>query len=149
MADPNLPVPSSPASNAKTRLVMVISFLVIGVSVVGYGFYASAGLKQMETRIVEGDFTNVRLESIPATVQENGKVFSSQVDPEKNLTVASLKLVPPGEYKAILVANDGNPQHIEKTELVIAGQDAEGQWHPKSAPQVLERLKAPAPGVAQ
>ena len=141
--------PSAPTSNAKTRVILLLSGLVILGSMIGYGFYASAGLKQMESRIIAGDFPHVRLEAIEATVEESGKVVSPQLDESKFLTVASLKLVPPGAYKAVLVANDGNPKHIEKTELVIAGQDAAGKWHPETAPQVLERLKAPSPGVAQ
>jgi hypothetical protein len=144
MVDPILPNDAK-VRQTRFRIIMSISTVIAVGCVFGYLTYAAQGVSQLERRIAAGDFPNVRLETTPASVAADGKVLGLKGE----RYVASLKLVPPGDYKAILVANDGNPKHIEKGEIVIAAQDTQGKWHPETAPTLLERLRSPRPGVAK
>lgn len=137
--------PNPDTRRARFRIIMVISGVISLACVLGYFTYAANSIRQMEQRIVAGDFENVRLETGSFNVAQDGRVLGVKED----RYVASLKLVPPGEYTATLVANDGVAAHVAKGEMVIAAQDAKGQWHPNTAPQVLDRLRSPRPGMVK
>lgn len=143
MVDSTLPTPE--ARRARFRIILTVSSVISLACVFGYLTYAAKGVADLEQRIVAGDFPNVRLEKGNFNIATDGRVLGVRED----RYVASLKLVPPGEYQATLVANDGNPAHIEKGEIVIAAQDTKGQWHPETAPQLLERLRSPRPGTVK
>ena len=143
MVDPHLPSPE--VRRTRFRIILTVSTVISLACVLGYLTYAAKGVHELEQRIVSGDFPNVRLEKGHFNIATDGRVLGVRED----RYVASLKLVPPGEYQATLVANDGNPAHVAKGEMVIAAQDTKGQWHPETAPQVLERLRSPRPGTVK
>jgi hypothetical protein len=137
--------PDPKVRQQRFRILLVVSTAIALTCVFGYLTFAAQGVSQLERRIVAGEFENVRLETGSFNVATDGRVLGVRED----RYVASLKLVPPGEYQATLVANDGNAAHIAKGEMVIAAQDTKGRWHPESAPQVLERLRSPRPGTVK
>lgn len=127
----------------RVRIILTLTVVIAVACVFGYLTWAMNSVNQMDRRIMAGDFPNVRLETMPLAVADDGKIFADGL--KEDLYVASLRVVPPGKYTAMLVANDGNPEHIAKAEMVIAAKDEQGEWHPKTAPQILERLNAPKP----
>lgn len=137
--------PDPKVRQQRFRILFIVSTAIALTCVFGYLTVAAQGVSQLERRIVEGEFENVRLETGKFAVASDGRVLGVRED----RYVASLKLVPPGEYQATIVANDGNPAHIAKGEMVIAAQDVKGQWHPETAPQVLDRLRTPRPGMVK
>ena len=143
MVDATLPNPET--RRTRFRIILTVSGVISLSCVLGYFTYAANSVRQMEQRITAGDFAHVRLETGDFNVASDGRVLGVKED----RYVASLKLVPPGAYTATLVANDGNPAHVAKGEMVIAAQDAKGQWHPDTAPQVLDRLRSPRPGMVK
>lgn len=144
-------VPVSAAKKWRARAVI----LTIGLATFGFvgGFYAysSQVVAQHEARVIAGDFPFVQLVSGKVTIEDGGKVIPQVLSPEQKVSryVASTRLIPVGEYEAVLIAHDEDAKHLEKSEMVIGAQDATGAWHPASAAQVLERLKKAKPGSAQ
>jgi hypothetical protein len=127
----------------RVRIILTLTVVIAVACVFGYLTWAMNSVNQMDRRILAGDFPNIRLERVTMAVADDGKIFADGL--KGDLYVASLRVVPPGKYRAMLVANDGNPEHIAKAELVIAAQDEKGAWYPKTAPQILERLNSPKP----
>jgi hypothetical protein len=147
MVDPAFPNEAATLRRKRVRSLLALTIAIAVACVFGYLTWAMNGVNQMDRRIMAGDFPNVRLETMPFAVADDGKVFADGLKGDRY--VASLRIVPPGKYKAMLVANDGNAAHIEKAEMVIAAQTVDGEWHPKSAPSILERLRTPQPHIAK
>jgi hypothetical protein len=115
----------------------------------GFWAYSAQAIHSHEQRVIAGDFPSVHLQTGSATVDGDGKVAGDVAKQDPQMYVASLNLIPPGQYQAVIVADDSVASRREKAEIVIAGQDPKGQWHPASAPQILARLKTTQPGTAR
>jgi hypothetical protein len=89
----------------------------------------------------------MHVEEGEAQVDDNGRVENHQAEPGILRYVATMRLVPPGKYQAIIVAADGNEAHRKKSELVIGARDASGTWHPASAAHLVENI-SPLPVVS-
>lgn len=143
-------LPPTSAEDAKTRrnrATFVVSFVALAIAFGGLSVYTSQMAKQHETRVLAGDYPYVHLETGHVRVADSGEVKPKGAPTEEHPRyVASMKFTPPGEYRAILVAHDGDPEKRRKAEMVIGAQDMKGNWHPASAPQILERLNKPTPG---
>lgn len=144
MSPPDAPTALPPADLAQRRrgrAWLVAGALVIAGSTGWWLAYSAEAVKAHEARVIAGDFPAVRLETGKALeVDEHGRVSVGGFLTTPPLSVGSTRLIPRGKYKAALIANDGVPEHLKKTELVIAAQDEAGAWHPATAPQVIARL---------
>jgi hypothetical protein len=81
----------------------------------------------------------VHLEPGPFVIDGNGKACKALESFKENRYVASLRLIPPGNYQSVLeTRNDGQK---DPTDMVIAGRDLSGHWHPDTAGQLLGRLR--------
>jgi hypothetical protein len=141
--------PPDPHATARWRgrAWLTAGFLVLFGSTTWWLSYSAEAVKAHEARVIAGDFPAIRLEAgKKVEVDEHGRVAVGGYLQDPPLSVGSTRLIPRGTYKAMIVANDGVPAHVKKTELVIAAQDEAGAWHPATAPQVLARLKTPHPG---
>jgi hypothetical protein len=101
--------------------------------------------------VIAGDFADLQLVTEQGQIEDGGKVLPDQLSVAQTHPryVASTRLIPVGRYQALLIAHDGNAEHLEKAEMVIAMQDPQGAWHPASASEVLARLKPARVGVAR
>ncbi|MDB5102164.1 MAG: hypothetical protein JWM80_6585 [Cyanobacteria bacterium RYN_339] len=127
-------------SQIRSRLALV----AMALAVAGGGYYfanfSRNTITDMETRAVAGDFPAMHIEEGEAEVDDNGRMENHQAQQGILRYVATLRLVPPGKYRAVIVATDGNEAHRQKSELVIGARDASGTWHPASASHLVERL---------
>ena len=143
-------IPPAPAEaqSRQTRsrfLLSVGAALVLGATGTWIA-YSRDAVARNEARAIAGEYPVIRLQTGHFEVDEFGRVAVDGLLPTPPLTVASTHLIPLGKYQAAIVANDGQAEHVKKTELVIAAQDVAGAWHPETAPQVLARLKTPRAG---
>lgn len=133
--------PSDAVVRRRARAWIVAGALVLLGSTGWWIVYSAEAVKAHEARVIAGDFPSVRLESGKVLeVDEFGRVAVGGFLTDPPLSVGSTRLIPRGRYTAALIANDGVPAHMKKTELVIAVQDEAGAWHPSTAPQVIARL---------
>ena len=136
------------AGRRRGRAALVAGALLVVGSTFWWIAYSGEAVKVHEARVIAGDFPAVRLETgKKLEVDEFGRVAVNGLLTTPPLSVGSQRLIPRGTYQAALVANDGVPAHVKKTELVIAVQDAAGRWYPDTAPQVIARLRGPRPQV--
>ena len=121
-----------------------LGLAAMGLAVAFGGYYfanfSRSAILGMEARAIAGDFPAVHVETGPAEVDGNGRMENHQAEPGILRYVATMGLVPPGKYVAVIIATDGNEDHRKKSELVIAARDAAGTWHPASATKIVERL---------
>jgi hypothetical protein len=127
-------------SQLKSRVALAAMALAVAASGYYFATFSRNTITDMESRAVAGDFPNMHVESGPAEVDDNGRVENHQAAPGILRYVATMRLVPPGKYQAIIVATDNNAKHREKSELVIGAQDPSGTWHPTTAAHLVERL---------
>lgn len=144
MSQPGPPAPPSPrTAQHRARLWLVLG----GIAVLTFAYWletmSRGAVTAMETQALAGDFPAIRREVAPASVDEFGRVAVRGLLREPPLSVASQRLTPPGKYVEILIANDGVPTHVKKTELVIGARDASGTWHPASAGEIAARTSPP------
>ncbi len=133
--------PADAAGRRRARAWIVAGALVLLGSTGWWLVYSAEAVKAHEARVIAGDFPSVRLETgKQLEVDEFGRVAVDGFLTTPPLSVGSTRLIPRGKFKAALIANDGVPAHMKKTELVIAVQDGTGAWHPATAPQVIARL---------
>jgi hypothetical protein len=129
----------------KSQTMSRLALAAMAAAVAGSGYYfatfSRSTITDMESRAVAGDFPAMHVETGPAEVDDNGRVENHQAAPGILRYVATMRLVPPGKYQAVIIATDGNEKHREKSELVIAAQDPSGTWHPATAANLVEKLK--------
>lgn len=129
------------AARFRVRATLVATALLIFGSLAGFYLAVRPTVQAHEQRVLAGDFAHVRIERGLITVEESGDVKGgTPSSPAAKRTVALYGLIPPGRYAAMLVANDGDKKHIEKTELVIGAQTAAGRWFPPQAEAVAARV---------
>lgn len=139
-----LSAPPDAAGRRRTRAWLVAAALVVLGSTGWWIAYSGDAVKRHEARVIAGDFPSLRLETGKTLeVDEFGRVAVGGFLMDPPLSVGSQRLIPVGTYQAALIANDGVPAHVKKTELVIAVQDASGVWHPSTAPEVIARMRGP------
>lgn len=133
----------------RTRRLLLTAAAATGIALVSFYWYSSQAIAAHERRVEAGDFPHLLLENGPVIVEGNGLVSDRdrKVVRQPPRYVASLRLIPPGPYGTVILANDDDPIHRKKTELVIAGRDAAGNWHPPSAAALVHNrgLGSPAP----
>jgi hypothetical protein len=123
-----------------------IALAAFGLAILAGGaFFArvsTAAVSEVETRAIAGNFPHMHIEDGLAAIDEHGRVDSLQGTEQAAFRyVASMRLVPPGKYQAVIIATDDNETHRKKSELVIAACDAKGHWHPASAAAIAARLQ--------
>ncbi|MEB3196292.1 MAG: hypothetical protein VKP62_03725 [Candidatus Sericytochromatia bacterium] len=135
--------PADAAKQVRNRWLLAIGATLLLATTFWWQAYSRAALRQHEARMVAADFPALRLQQTSAQVDEFGRVSVNGLLTEPPLAVGSLRLIPQGTYTALLIANDGNPAHIKKVELVIGARDANRRWYPPTAEAVAKRLQAP------
>jgi hypothetical protein len=140
---PESSLPAPGASNWRARLLIVVIGVAMTAGVGGFWAYSMQATQQHEQRVIAGDFPDLQVVTEKGQIEDGGKVLPDALSPsqEHPRYVASTRLIPSGRYQALLLAHDGNAEHLEKAEMVIAMRDEQGQWHPETAPQVLARMK--------
>lgn len=146
----HLPPPPATDDDAKVRrnrATLVIGLVALATAFGGLSVYTSQLAAQHEQRVLAGDYPFVQFEKTQARVKDSGEVIALDSRTyEYPRYVASMKFVPPGDYQAVIVAYEADPEKRRKAEMVIAAQDLSGAWHPKSAPEILNRINKPTPG---
>ena len=150
MAVPHPPAPSDPKAARRGKVIIVSGAAVLAIAIYALSTFTGHVAQLHERKVLAGDYAHIHLDQAEVRVTEKGEVQPAgrfvQVNPRY---VASLRLVPPGDYQAVLVAHDAEPGARKKAEIVIGARDARGGWHPPSAEQILDRLEVPKPGEPQ
>lgn len=139
------PPDAAPPSRGRSRLALAAMGLGVVASVALFQFWSRDLSTHIEAKARAGDFPFKQVVVGPGEVDHHGRIEGPVVEAGKGiLTVASLKVVPPGRYRRWLVARDGNAKHEAKTLVVIGAQDASGAWSPPTAQALAEAAGSPA-----
>lgn len=145
MDTPTTPMAPAPSSRGRSRLALAAIGLGVVASVALFQFWSRDLSGHIEAKARGGDFPYKNVVVGRGEVDHNGRIEGPVVDAGKGiLTVASLKVVPPGRYQRWLVARDGNAKHEAKTLVVIGAQDASGAWVPPTAQALAEAAGTPS-----
>lgn len=143
---PPPPATDDAAKARRNRATFVIAGVALAIAFGGLSVYTSQLAQQHEQRVLSGDYPYVHHEAMKVKVKDSGEVVAlGGVTLQYPRYVASMKFTPPGDYQAVIVAYEADPEKRRKAEMVIAAQDLAGHWHPASAPKILERLNTPTP----
>lgn len=131
------PIDTPRPNRWRTRLALAAVAVICLGGLAGFEVYALHAVHDHEQAVLTGNLPGVRLQKLNTTITQDGLVGGIGTY-DAPVYVASQRLVPAGQYDAVLLADDGTG--AKKIPMVIAARDHAGHWHPASATKILARL---------
>ncbi len=146
----SLDSPDTLSARRRARLALTLGAIAFLGSVAAYYAIESHLVAIEEHRILTVDYPNLAFERGKYAIAADGLVSNAKPQgPEPPRYAASLRLIPPGPYEAVILSQDLKAKPIERTDIVVAAEDPRGVWHPAAAAAKAHGLPAPVGAKAE